>query len=219
MTGRPALLALVLTALFLPAGPTAGSAFAQAVPGGTITFAFANPALQPPQYSLEIHEDGTARYQAEDGNASPPEFDRELRIDEGLRARLWATARKEKWFGVPCESKHGAKVAFTGNKTFRYAGPEGQGSCTFNYAQDPQLEQLGNDLIAVAATLEEGRKLETLLQHDKLGLDAAVENLQTQSAGGRALDIGNIAPVLQAIADSDGVMTHTRARASALLPH
>lgn len=202
---------------FLP--PFSSLAFAQAAPGATVTFAFSNPALQPPRYSLLVHGDGTAHYHAEEGSTPPPEFERDLRLDDRLRGRLDAAARKNKWFTAPCESKHSAKVAFTGNKTFTYAGPEGQGSCTFNYAQDAQLEQLSNDLIAVAATLEEGRKLETLLAHDKLGLETEVEMLGTQAAGGRALDLQNIAPVLRAIADSDGVMTHTRTRAAALLPH
>ena len=216
MMERLLLLALLATA-FLPAARVAPG---QAAPGATVTFEFANPALQPPRYSLEMHEDGTAHYHAEEGSAMPPaEVDRDLRLDDGLRARLGTAARRSKWFAVPCESKHGAKVAFTGHKTFSYAGPAGQGSCTFNYAQDPQLEQLSNDLIAVAATLEEGRRLETLLQHDRLGLEAEVDSLAAQSAGGRALDLGNIAPVLRAIADSDEVMTHTRTRAAALLPH
>lgn len=214
-----ALLAVPCLATGLAQGQAASQAHPEATAQATVTFVFANPALQPPHYSLAMHEDGIARYHAEDGNATPPEFERELRIDDGLRTRLWAEARKEKFFTVPCESKHGAKLAFTGHKTMSYAGPEGQGSCTFNYAQNPQLEALGNDLIAVAATLEQGRRLESLLQHDKLGLDAEIENLEAESAGGRALDLRNIAPVLQAIASSDEVMTHTRSRAAALLTH
>ncbi len=219
MTRRPALLALLLAVSSVATGPALGQVAPAPALQATITFVFANPALQPSRYSLEMHEDGTAHYHAEQENATPPEFDRELRIDDGLRTKLWAEARKAKWFTTPCESKRGAKLAFTGSKTLSYAGPEGQGSCTFNYAEDPQMEQLGNGLVAVAATLEEGRRLESLLQHDKLGLDAEVENLGMQSAGGRALDLGNIAPVLQAIADSEGVMTHTRSRAAALLTH
>lgn len=215
MTPRLGLLAL-LPVLFQSA---------QSPSAAVITFSYSNPALQPARYSLQVQGDGTAHYHADGSGTTPggfgtiaPEFDRDLRLDDGLRSRLETETRANKWFATVCESKHGARVAFTGDKTFSYAGPEGQGSCTFNYAQDARLEQLSNDLIAVAATLEEGRRLEMLLAHDKLGLDAELQSLAAQAAGSRALDLGNIAPVLQAIASNDEVLTHTRARASALLP-
>lgn len=196
---------------------------AQSGAPAAVTFSFSNPGLQPPEYSLLIHADGAAHYRSvgsATGSAAGPEgseFERELRVDDALRGRLFSLARKRHWFATACESKH--KVAFTGTKTLSYAGPEGQGSCTFNYADDAGLNGVAGDLISVATTLEEGRKLELLLAHDRLGLDAEVESLAGEQAGGRALDLENIAPVLQAIAADEAVLTHTRTRAAALLSH
>ena len=109
-------------------------------------------------------------------------------------------------------------MAFTGQKALAYSGPDGSGSCTFNYAKDQQLDQLGEQLEAVVTTLGDGEHLAVLLAHDKLGLDAAVEQLAAAQTAGQALDLGNIAPVLRAIAADDGVLDHTRVLARSLLP-
>ena len=68
------------------------------------------------------------------------------------------------------------KVAFQGWKTLTYTGPAGQGSCTFNYSRDKEIQALG-DPSAVAQTILEGARLEMLLQHDRLGLDKEMEYL------------------------------------------
>ncbi len=79
------------------------------------------------------------------------------------------------------------------------------------------MQAASGSLIAVANTLEEGRKLELLLAHDKLGLDAEMETLITEQADGRAQDFQNIAPILQAIAGNEEVLHRTRAWAQQLL--
>ena len=190
----------------------------------TITFHFSNPALQPPAYTLELHEDGTGHYQSE-GSGSPPAgtasleaqpLDRAITLAEPLRTELFQLARRNHLFATECSIK-GGHVAYNGDKTFRYQGPEGTGSCTFNYSRNAQLQAMAGSLISVSNTLEEGRKLELLLMHDKLGLDAEMELLATEQADGRALDFQNIAPVLTSIAGDEEVLHRTRARAQALL--
>ncbi len=209
---RPLLLALLL----------AGPAFAQAP--ATVEFTFDNPALQPAHYTLLVHEDGTGHFHSEPGAApvpgalQPEPLDRDVIVNGPLRTQLFTVARKNKLFATQCDSGH-KNLAFTGNKTLRYTGPEGQGSCTFNYAKNQQISEIADSLIAVATTLEEGRKLQLLLAHDKLGLNAEMDILTEQQAGGRALEIGNIAPVLQAVAADPEVLNHTRSSARALLAH
>ncbi len=205
---------LLLLALAWPA-----SAPAQA----TLTFTFENPALQPAQYTLAIHEDGTGTYRSTPGAApvegplQPEPLDRPITIPDPLRTRLFALARKNHLFAAPCDYGN-SKVAFTGHKTLAYTGPEGTGSCTFNYARSQQIGQAAEDLIAVANTLEEGRRLQLLLQHDKLGLNAEMDTLADEQSSGRAQALGNIAPLLRAIAADPEVLNHTRSRAEALLP-
>lgn len=189
-----------------------------------IRFIFENPKLQPANYVLDVHEDGTGHFHAEPGKAAAAAtdeitaqpLDTDIRIDEPLRGFLFKTARSHNFFGVACESTK-SRVAFTGKKALQYVGPDGNGSCTFNWSHDQQLMKLTDDLIAVAFTLEEGRRLTLEHEHDRLSLDAELEALQDAVKGGRAQQIQNIAPQLQAIADDEKVLERARNRARQLL--
>jgi hypothetical protein len=189
-----------------------------------VRFIFENPKLQPANYVLDIREDGTGHFRSEPGNAAvsssdgvmPQPLEMDIKITEPLRSMLFKTARSHNFFSVACESTK-AKVAFTGKKALQYAGPDGDGSCTFNWSHDQQLMKLSDDLIAVAFTLEEGRRLAVEHDHDRLSLDAELESLQDAVKGGRAQQIQNIAPQLQAIADDEKVMERARNRARQLL--
>jgi hypothetical protein len=206
--------AALVFALACPAAGLAQSAPAGASP--TVTFTFSNPALTPSDYTLLIHEDGTGRYRQPAVDAASS-VDRPITVDASLRQQLFTAARKHHLFAAQCQAKH-SRVAFTGQKTFQYNGPEGSGSCTFNYSTDEQLNDLADRLESVVVTLGYSGELTVLLAHDKLGLDAAVEKLAQAQKEGQALDLGNIAPVLQAIVADSGVLDHTRVLARSLLP-
>lgn len=195
--------------------------------GAKITFAFENPQLQPAAYTLEINEDGTGHFRSTPGPASsgvdtvadiiaPGPLDREIQIDEPLRSSLFSAARTHKFFAIACEPEH-SKVAFTGKKTFSYSGPDGQGSCSYNYSQNQALNQLAEQMIAVANTLEIGRRLIIEHEHSRLALDGELELLQQAVKNGRALEIENIAPILQSIANDESVMLRARKRAAGLV--
>ncbi len=190
--------------------------------GQTITFTFDNPQLQPAHYVMTIPEQGPARFLSTPGAAAvqgalqPEPQNRDFALPDPQKTALFALARKHKLFGEECENKHG-RLAFTGTKTLAYSGPDGTGSCSFNYAKDGKISQAADDLIAVANTLEEGRKLQVLLEHDKLGLNQEIDVLLDEKMSGRALALVNIAPVPQAIVNDADVLNHTRTRAQALL--
>jgi hypothetical protein len=77
--------------------------------------------------------------------------------------------------------------------------------------------KVSDDLIAVAFTLEEGRRLIVEHEHSRLSLDAELEELQDAAKSGRAQQIQNIAPQLEAIAADEKVMERARNRARQLL--
>ncbi len=196
---------------------------AQAPSARTITFTYDNPGLQPPHYVEMIHEDGTGTFESTVGNnaaptdrAAPRSLARPIKVADPLLHQLFQSAQRNHFFATPCSLKH-SNLAFTGNKTFAYAGPDGQGSCTFNYAKDQQLQALAGRLIAIATTLAEGANLELLLSHDKLGLEAAMTRLTSEQEEGLVGELENIAPILQAIANDGEVLHHTQAQATALL--
>ncbi|QNI34121.1 hypothetical protein H7849_09555 [Alloacidobacterium dinghuense] len=189
-----------------------------------IRFVFENPKLQPGSYVLDINEDGTGHFKSEPGSEASPDAEgiapqgvnTDIKIEEPLRNSLFKTARSHNHFDVACESTK-SKVAFTGKKVLQYNGPDGQGSCTFNWSHDQQLMKVVDDLIAVAFTLEEGRRLAVEHEHNRLGLDAELAELQDAMKAGRAQQIQNISPQLEAIAADESVMQRARLRARQLL--
>jgi hypothetical protein len=211
------LLALLTTPLpnFAQATPTLGSTH--------IVFTFEHPQLQPSQYTITVDETGIGHFESKPGPASDPTdgvfptaLDRSILLDDALRAVLFRYARSHAFFATRCNTTK-TSLAFTGNKTLSYAGPDGSGSCTFVWAEDPALQHLADQLGAVAFTLEEGRRLELEVRHDRLGLDAELASLQDAFKDHRASDLPNIADQLHAIADNDQVMDRARKRAQALL--
>jgi hypothetical protein len=186
-----------------------------------ITFSFENAQLDPSSYTLTFREDGAGHYQSKPGPASnegvaPAPLDRDIKINDPLLAGFFRTARAHGFFAVTCQAPSG-HIAFTGKKTVSYSGPDGHGECTYNWSRDAQLNQLASDLMAVADTLEEGRRLTIQHQHSRLSLDAELEALQDAVKDRRALEIGNISSELQSIADDEAVMNRARNRARALL--
>lgn len=217
--GWQALAALLLAAL---APPTLGQA------GPVVQVDFSNPGLSPPHWTLTLHPDGSGHFRSERGNApaeslqisdlpklDAPGQDRDFHLSAPFAERVFQAARNHKWFSEECEGH--MKVAFQGWKKLSYAGPEGQGSCQFNYSRDKEIQALGESLVAVANTLLEGARLERLLLHDRLGLDREMEYVTEASGDGQLQQIGIIRGILERLAEDEGVMERVRKRAKALL--
>lgn len=214
---RPAQLPLLLV--------LAASLFAQTPPPASahIVFTFEHPQLQPSKYTITVDETGAGRFTSQPGPASsdsddavfPSPVDRPILLDDSLRASLFHYARAHSFFATRCASTQA--LAFTGNKTLSYSGPDGSGSCAFVWAADPTLQSISDQLNAVAFTIEEGRRLDLEVRHDRLGLDAELEALEDAVKDRRADDLPNIADQLHTIADDQQVMDRARKRALALL--
>lgn len=212
---RAARLALALAALAMPAWGQVGGAVVEAT--------YSNPGTSPSQWTLILHPDGRGHFQSERGSApipglqtaDVPSVDRDIKVSEAFAGRVFAVASHHKWFSENCESH--LKVAFQGWKKLSYRGPDGQGTCVFNYSKDKEIQALGDSLVAVAGTIEEGARLEMLLQHDRLGLDRETEYLVEAVGDGRVQQIGTIREILERLAEDDGVMDRVRKRAKILL--
>ena len=99
----------------------------------------------------------------------------------------------------------------------RYQSPAGEGSCQFNYSKDNEIQGLADSLMSVATTLIEGARLQTLLIHDRLGLDHETEVLVESANDGRAQQIGSIRDILERLADDPMVLDRVKRRARLLL--
>ena len=190
----------------------------------TVEFKYDNPAMQPTKYVITVREDGSGRFHAEAGTVKPEDTaalpsegqDRLVQLTAGTTQRIFATARAKKFFAMACEGG-GDHVAFTGKKELSYVGSDGKGGCTFNYSKDQQIEWLASEMQGIAATLEEGRRLDIEHEHGRLTLDAELETLETMVHNGQAAELGNIAPTLLAIVKDEAVMERAQKRARHLL--
>lgn len=189
----------------------------------TIEVDFTNPELSPVHWTLTLHPNGSGHFRSQMGKPpagglqeiDAPDVNRDVQLSPQFAERVFAVAERHNWFNETCESR--LKVAFQGWKKLSYAGPDGNGSCTFNYSKDKEIQSLGDTMGAVAETILEGERLQILLEHDRLGLDKEMEFLVDAASSGRAQQICAIRGILSRLAQDDDVMERVRKRARMLL--
>jgi hypothetical protein len=209
-----------------PQPPTGAPAATGSTAKRQVSLTFDRKGVPVGHYRLTVFEDSTAIYEgdetsvataygvAADQTARP--FQHRIRISPATSARIFSTAEKLNRFDMPCASK-AKNIANLGDKTLRYEGPEGAGTCTFNYTEDKDVRAVAEIFQGIAETLDQGRLLDRLHRFDRLGLDAAIGRLAAEVSSGDALEIGTIASSLQSIAADGGVISRVRNRATELL--
>ena len=115
-----------------------------------------------------------------------------------------------------CET-HQKNIARTGEKTIRYISADRAAACTFNFSDDNGLMDAANAFQAIAETMQAGERLQHDQRFDRLSLDADMDLLLTGIKNGAAIELSNIAPVLQSLADDDHVIDRVRRKAARLL--
>ncbi len=182
-----------------------------------MSFGFSNPGLTPSAWHLQFDATGAGSYHSEGGmGEGASAFDRQIEVRAPLRDEFFAVARSHAFLNFNCQHPHD-KTAFTGQKTVSYSGPDGSGSCTYNWSSDARLMKMASSFLAISLTLEQGRRLHLDYLHDRLGLDADLQTLEEAVKNGTAMELENIAPELQEIAGDPAVMRRAQLRAAALL--
>jgi hypothetical protein len=202
--------------------PTAASAKAPA----EVSFQFDRTGLPVPRFTLRLKEDGTGRYEADQAEIAATEtsmrgqaaqhIDRPINLSKGTVAKIFKAARTLNYFNIECASKL-KNIADTGKKTLSYTGPDGSGSCVYNYSENKTVGTLTDTFLAIAYTIDEGRRLEFLHRYDRLGLDSEMISLAQEVEAGRALELGTISPALASIADDTAVIQRVRLKAQKML--
>jgi hypothetical protein len=219
--------ALLACSGFAFAGQTAEIPKAASTPTlPEVTFQFDRVGLAVPHFKLSLQEDGKGTYLADQAEMPATQtsnrgqaaqhIDRSINLTLGTVAKVFKAAQALNHFEVECASK-AKNIANTGKKTLSYSGPDGSGSCTYNYSENKNVDTLTNIFLGIAYTLDEGRKLEFLHRYDRLGLDAEMTSLTQEVQEGRALEFGTISTPLTAIANDADLIQRVRQKAAKML--
>jgi hypothetical protein len=224
----PGLRALLLCIAILPAMRAQTSTqdgAAQAPPPATVSFSFVRVGLPVPKFTLTVSADGTGTYKGEEApppspypgvSTTPAPIDRGFTLSAATTGKIFSLAHELHNFNTVCASK-ARNIADTGTKTLTYSGSDGGGACTYNFSENKNVQAITEMFLGIAATMDEGRRLDRLHRYDRLGLDAAIGFLAEQVSQGRALELGTIQTSLRSIADDADVIQRVRTRAVALL--
>jgi hypothetical protein len=204
------LLCFCVAALCLPLVPHAN---AQAAPA-QITFEFDFPGEVSPHYRIELAENGDGKYQAP-GGSEVIASDMTFHLPPQVAAEWFAEARALHRFDGNFASKR--KVAFTGQKTLRYSGPDGSGQTTLNYTEDKHMSAMVDNFLGIGVTLQTGQRFESDARFHRLGLDADMVTYKESLKNHQAIYPEIIAPILQHLADDPEVMTRVQRDASTIL--
>ena len=218
MRRATALLMLGGAVLFVAtAAVAAGGAVGGALGGSALKWTAVELSMVPrsdqvsPPWKVRLQADGAGTY-SEGGSADAKSVPVTVSAATLEKLKLGEHAAKS----GKCETR-AKNVAKTGEKTIRYEAADKTAECTFNYSDDAGLMGAANTFQAIADTIQRGERLQHDLRYDRLGLDAEMESLVAAQKEGSAIEIGNIATILQTLVSDDHVIDRVRRRAARLL--
>lgn len=209
------LMSLVATAQQTPAAPPSAASSQPSV-----RFAFDWPQGIPWQkYAIDVQSDGKTHFDGipnADGAHDTDPYQQDFSMSEANRQKIFELSQKLNYFRGDFDS-HLKHIAQTGKKTLEYRSPQVQGTTTYNWSQNADVDELTKLFQAIAMTINYGRELAFQYRFDKLGMDDRLKELQDLQASHGAEEIGIIAPILRKIANDPNMMNISRQTAKHLL--
>jgi len=183
--------------------------------GDCVIFSFDWSKAAVPKYTIVVQEDRIAHYWEGDGPYDEAQRAKpSLTVNDSTFKRIFAA--REPGIFQDCESK-ARNIAQTGEKTVQWYDGDQYAGCTFNYSDNARLKEIVATFMAIAQTIQFGDKLKHEQRFDRLSLDAEMDALVEEVKDGRAIEVQNIAPVLQSLADDDRVMERVKRKAARLM--
>jgi hypothetical protein len=171
------------------------------------------------KYTIEVQSDGKTRF---DGTPHPDEtndtdpYHQDFTMSEVNRQKIFDLAQKLNYLRGDFDS-HAKHIANTGSKTLQYRSAQASGSTTYNWSQNPNIQELTHLFQGIAMTIDYGRKLASQYRFDKLGMDQRMKELEDLQDSHDAEELQIIAPILQKIANDPNIMNISRESARNLL--
>jgi hypothetical protein len=176
-----------------------------------VEFAFKPNSSAEPFWTVHLDAAGSGSYaEASETTPGPQPLTVGQSTLERLRRGEHAVEKNR------CESRQ-KNIANTGEKTIRYQAQGNTITCTFNYSDDAALMDAAAAFEAIAETMQAGERLQHDERYDRLGLDAEIDTLVASARRGAAIELNNIAPVLQSLVADEHVIDRVRRKAARLL--
>ncbi|MGH9703826.1 MAG: hypothetical protein ACRD4K_10660 [Candidatus Acidiferrales bacterium] len=197
---------LLLLLAFLPASPAAAT-------GGIITYRKVFKSSFPEFVEIRIDESGTGTW---DIHQLDEEADRQpLQVSSSLAQRVFSLAAQLHYFDKANLDVH-RKIANLGEKTFRYEKGGVSHEATFNYTLSTSANQLLYIFEALAIEMEDVSALQRAMKFDRLGVNEAVQRIETDYNRKVILEPEKLLPVLDQLAADSQYLDIARQRARSL---
>jgi hypothetical protein len=178
--------------------------------GPRVEFTKSFPGSIPAYVGIWVDPSGKGEYKEAIDDDQPQAF----QLEPSETAQVFALVEKLGKFSVPLDS--GLKVAFTGDKTFRYQDGATKNETKFNYTQNPDGQLLLDWFERIAETSRHSINLESVARFDRLGVDAALLQLQASFDHHRLAGARQLLPILDRIAKNKSAFNRDRERATAI---
>ena len=170
------------------------------------------PGSIPEYFEVEISSSGAARYREDHPEGEALEF--KLSGEDMLR--LTGRVKNLDYFRV--SPAHSRKVAFTGEKIFRYVDAAGNSSETkFNYTENPHAQALLHWFFKAGETARHRTELERAARYDRLGVNQHLLRFQVSLDKGRIISPKQMIPILTRISKDKKIIHIARSRAALLV--
>ncbi len=175
-----------------------------------ITYTKTFPGSTPAFVEIVVDKEGHGVYKEATNDENPMAF--VLSAEES--ATVFDLAAKLDHFSKPVESP--IKVAFMGDKVFRWENGSEKHEVKFNYSALPEAQELWDWFERMAESEQRFAVLDSAMHFDKLGVNQALLELETTYDRRRLVAMAQFLPLLDKIAGSERYMHMARERAANL---
>lgn len=191
---------------WLPMLLVAGAALA--ADGPRIFYSKSFPNSVPAYTQITLDRAGNAEYREAVDDELPIKF----KLDDAAVQAIFDLADKLDHFKHPLETQ--LKVAFMGEKTFRYENGAEKPEVKFNYSEDLSAQAILDWFERMSESAQHRIDLERAAKYDKLGVDKALRLLWSAMDRKRLVGLEQYLPMLDRIVNNDSYMHTARAKAA-----
>jgi len=175
-----------------------------------LSFTKSFPGSTPAFVAIEVDRTGTGSYKEAADDDQPVLF----HLGDAEVAEMFGLAERLGNFDHPVES--GLKVAFMGEKTFRFEDGSKKNEVKFNYSEDLSAQALADWFERISESEQLYTGLEVAAKYDRLGVEKALLQLETAYDHKRLVDTAQYLPLLDRIAKNESYIHQARLRAASL---